>query len=58
MVREWVQLALGAWIMVSPWLLGFSSITAMTWGNVFAGLAIILVNLWAIFLPKEPGQDQ
>jgi hypothetical protein len=50
---RWWELALGVWVMLSPWLLGFSGISVMMWGNLLAGLAIVLVNIWQIF-----GRDQ
>ena len=48
-VKHWIQLGIGAWIFLSPWLLGFSSISVMKWSNVAAGAALILINLWIIF---------
>ena len=49
MTSSWIQLALGAWIMVSPWLLGFSSITVMKWSNLITGLVLVLINVWEMF---------
>ncbi|GEM_PF-677800 len=47
--EQWIQLAIGIWILVSPWLLGFSSISIMMWSNLAAGIILILINLWSIF---------
>ena len=57
-MQNYIQLVLGIWILLSPWLLGFSSISIMTWSNLIAGIIIILINVWAIFgeaaeLPEE-----
>jgi len=52
--ERWTQLIIGAWILISPWLLGFSSITIMKWSNLLCGLAIVLINAWIIFGTKEP----
>ncbi|MBI4087567.1 MAG: SPW repeat protein [Candidatus Liptonbacteria bacterium] len=49
MTTNWTQLVLGLWIIVSPWLLGFSSITVMKWSNLIAGTIIFLINVWIIF---------
>lgn len=49
MTRKKVQLFLGLWLVISPWVLGFSSISIMKWSNVVVGTAIFLINLWAIF---------
>ena len=48
-VKNYIQLAVGIWILVSPWLLGFSSISIMMWSNLIAGVVLVLINVWAIF---------
>ena len=53
MTTKWIALILGVWIMVSPWLLGFSSITVMMWSDLLVGLVLVLMNVWLIFGPKE-----
>jgi hypothetical protein len=53
MVVYWIQLVLGLWILVSPWVLDFSSISIMKWSNVIVGLCIVLMNVWVIFGGKE-----
>ncbi len=53
-----VQVVLGFWILVSPWLLGFSGASPMKWSNVILGTTILLVNLWAIFgVEVKKGED-
>ena len=49
-----IQIALGAWILVSPWILGFGSISFMKWSNVIIGTAIILINLWKVYGQSNP----
>ncbi|MBI4085892.1 MAG: SPW repeat protein [Candidatus Liptonbacteria bacterium] len=49
MNQNWIQLAIGVWILVSPWILGFSSISIMMWSNLIVGMILILVNIWIIF---------
>jgi hypothetical protein len=56
MKREWTGLILGAWILVSPWLLGFSALGFMKWSNVLIGLVLVLINAWALF-GKESKSD-
>ena len=55
MISSWFQLALGAWITLSPWLLGFSSITVMKWSNLLVGLLLVLINVWVIFGQEKTG---
>ena len=53
MTRNWTGLIIGLWIILSPWILGFSNIAIMKWSNVLCGLAITLINAWTLF-GKEP----
>mgnify|MGYP001570321327 CR=1 FL=1 len=39
----------GIWAMISPWVLGFSSISLAKWNSLILGLIVILVNVWIIF---------
>ncbi len=54
MGQKRVQLFLGLWLVISPWVLGFSSISIMKWSNVIVGTVIFLINLWAVFDKKNP----
>jgi hypothetical protein len=51
---NWAQLVLGLWILVSPWVLGFSDITTALWSNVIIGALIIIFALWELFGGKSP----
>ncbi len=43
----------GLWILVSPWVLGFSDIAIAKWSNVILGLMLIVVNAWLVFEEEE-----
>jgi hypothetical protein len=57
--RDWVMLALGAWLFVSPWILGFTvgipvegaemaaGFTAAAWNAWIVGVVIAGLALWA-----------
>jgi multisubunit Na+/H+ antiporter MnhE subunit len=46
--EEWVNLVLGIWLILSPWLLGFHSVSSSaTWNDVIFGLLVGIVALWA-----------
>ena len=47
--EEWINLILGLWVMVSPWVLGFAAMAAAMWGHVVIGAAIVALaalELW------------
>jgi hypothetical protein len=45
---SWAELVLGVWIVVSPWVFGFSGTLAL-WSNVFVGAAFVVLAFWRIF---------
>jgi hypothetical protein len=54
--EEWVNVALGAWLIVSPWLLGFASLTHAVWNQVIVGVVAGALALWCAMRAREGGQ--
>lgn len=50
--QDWFELALGVWLGVSPWALGFTDVGAAHWNAVIAGVAIILYAIVELGVPK------
>lgn len=46
--EEWTNIVLGAWLLFSPWILGFSSVTALMWNAVVAGAIVVVLASLAI----------
>jgi hypothetical protein len=46
---HWFQFGIGIWILVSPWLLGFSDIVLAKWSNIIFGLALAAMGIWDVF---------
>ncbi|MBS3647332.1 SPW repeat protein [Pseudaminobacter sp. 19-2017] len=42
--EEWVTLVLGAWLIVSPWLLGFAGMRALTCNAVLTGAIVVILS--------------
>ena len=38
--EEWVNLALGVWAILAPWLLGFATVAAALYAHVIIGLIV------------------
>ena len=47
--QEWVNLLLGVWLIVSPWLLGFAHTSAMHY-SIGVGLAVAFFSALELFL--------
>lgn len=48
MKERWTFVIIGAWLIVSPWVLGFSDSVLVKWSSVLCGLALVLMNAWAL----------
>jgi len=46
--EEWINLVLGVWLIISPWVLGFSIVGRPTQNMVVLGILMIVLPLWAV----------
>jgi predicted MFS family arabinose efflux permease len=46
--EEWASGLLGAWLLISPWFLGFSALMAPMLVHVLVGIAVIVLAIWSI----------
>lgn len=53
--EEWVNLALGVWLVISPWILGFSGLATAMWNAVIVGAVVAVLALWAAGTDKDIG---
>lgn len=42
--EEWVNLALGIWVLLSPWMLGYARQTNLMWNSIIIGAAIAIIS--------------
>lgn len=47
--EEWVNAGFGAWLLVSPWVLGYSSLQPALWNQLIVGGAVAALALWSAF---------
>jgi len=55
-VKHWqdpVNAIAGVWLIVSPWVLGFQSLSPAMWTMVATGIVLGAVALGATFVPKQ-----
>lgn len=53
--QEWANVALGVWLAISPWIVGFSGLVAAMWNAVIVGAVIAGLALWALATDKDIG---
>jgi hypothetical protein len=55
--EEWINVALGAWLVISPWLLGVASAAAKA-NFVITGLLIVGLALYEVWeASQKPGEQ-
>lgn len=47
--EEWVNLVLGLWLMVAPWMLGFTGNFNAFWTHMILGILTAAVSAWAVW---------
>ncbi len=55
--EEWVNLLLGAWVMISPWVLGFVHTSAMHVSIAIGAMVVFIaaLELWIVHYEPEYG---
>ena len=53
--QDWTNVILGAWLFVSPWLVGFAGTAAAAWNAWILGLVVMAFALWALAAPSSRG---
>lgn len=50
---EWINVVIGAWLLVSPFILAFSAISVALWNSIIVGLVVIVLAVWAASLYSQ-----
>lgn len=51
--EEGINMALGVWLIVSPWALGFAAETDVMMNTVISGILVTALAAWAMLRDKE-----
>jgi hypothetical protein len=52
--EEWTNVALAVWLIVSPWLLGFSAMETARLNHIIVGALIGVLALWSANIEHGP----
>ena len=55
---EWVNVVLGVWLFISPWVLRYTSTQAGSWNAWVVGVIVTAASLWAAFIPRPADRLQ
>ncbi|HEX7054981.1 MAG TPA: SPW repeat protein [Burkholderiales bacterium] len=53
--QEWANVVLGAWLIVSPWVLGFAGLQAAMLNAVIVGALVVVLAIWALGTDRDIG---
>ena len=56
--EEWTNLALGAWLFISPWALGYSQTPNLFWNAIVVGAAIMIFAAAALPIAQRVSQQR
>jgi hypothetical protein len=56
--EEWVNLVVGVWLVISPWVLGFSTLAAATWTAAVIGISVVAIAAWEIWTAHHPSMPR
>jgi len=51
--EEWAMGVLGLWLIVSPWLLGFTAVTAALANQIIVGLIVTALAFWTAYEAQQ-----
>lgn len=52
--EEWVNLVVGVWVLIAPFVLLFTAQTGATWNHIIVGIVVAVDAIWA--MAKRPEQ--
>jgi len=54
--EEWIELALGVWLVISPWLFGYSQLALITSAHVVLGALVAAIAALELWQDRNPTQ--
>jgi hypothetical protein len=51
--EEWINLIAGAWVFVSPWVLGYYGQPAAMWNALIVGALVFALSIWDLNTQPE-----
>ncbi|RMD64967.1 MAG: hypothetical protein D6826_01205 [Alphaproteobacteria bacterium] len=54
--EEWVNTAFAVWLIISPWALGYATVSAALWNQIIVGLVVGGLALWSAFARRAQAQ--
>jgi hypothetical protein len=52
---SWLSALLGLWLIVSPFILGFTGLTTAFWNNIILGIIVAVLGVWNALVARALG---
>lgn len=52
-IIDWINLLLGVWLIITPWIVGAAASTTGTTVLVIMGFALVISSAWALYRVEE-----
>ena len=52
---SWLNIVLGIWVIISPFVVQFAQLPAAMWNNVIVGIVIAVLAIIRTSVPRQPG---
>jgi formate hydrogenlyase subunit 4 len=52
---SWLNILLGIWVIISPFVVQFAQLPAAMWNNVIVGIIIAVLAIIRTSVPRQPG---
>ncbi|GMA52296.1 hypothetical protein GCM10025857_36530 [Alicyclobacillus contaminans] len=53
MWQLWLSGIIGLWVLISPWVYGFSDNTGGLWNSIVFGVILVILAIWAGYSGKQ-----
>jgi membrane protein YdbS with pleckstrin-like domain len=53
--EEWINAVLGLWLIVSPWILGYSEVATPLWNQIIVGVVVGGLAMWSVIGERPTG---
>jgi hypothetical protein len=45
--EEWLNAVLGAWLIISPWVLNYGGLRTAMWNHIVVGALVLVLAIWS-----------
>jgi hypothetical protein len=53
--QDWLTGICGVWLVIAPWVLGFSAMVLARWDHVIVGVLVVVLAAWELWAVRQAG---